>query len=182
GSAPARLTCKKCALSHHALRPPARQLPGFYPAGADSAPAQSSELGSWRPWDFTISLLGGSTMRYRAIALSCVSVLVLGLCYAGGDERLAPQAGEKGIEAAAIRHGEYLVTEVAHCGHCHTPQNDKGLPITSRQLQGATLQIMPKKKTAEWADQSPDITRSGLAGKWSEQDMVKFLMTGVNPD
>ena len=121
-------------------------------------------------------------MRYRAIALSCVSVLVLGLCYAGGDERLAPQAGEKGIEAAAIRHGEYLVTEVAHCGHCHTPQNDKGLPIASRQLQGATLQIMPKKKTAEWADQSPDITRSGLAGKWSEQDMVKFLMTGVNPD
>ena len=78
-------------------------------------------------------------MRYRAIALSCVSVLVLGLCYAGGDERLAPQAGEKGIEAAAIRHGEYLVTKVALCVDCHTPHDASGKPDTARTLQGAPV-------------------------------------------
>ena len=121
-------------------------------------------------------------MRFCAMAVSSVSLLVLGLCYAGDPTRPAPQAGDKGIEAAAIRHGEYLVNEVAHCSHCHTPQSDKGVPISSRLLQGATLPIMPKNKTTEWADQSPDITRSGLAGKWKEQEMVHFLMTGVNPD
>jgi hypothetical protein len=29
---------------------------------------------------------------------------------------------------------------------------------------------------------SPDITRSGLAGMWTEEQMVEFLQTGINPD
>lgn len=53
---------------------------------------------------------------------------------------------------------------------------------TARLLQGATLPIRPKEETAEWADKSPDITRSCLAGKWSEADMVKLLMTSGNPN
>jgi len=67
---------------------------------------------------------------------------------------------------------------VAHCGHCHTPQDDKGQPDRARLLQGATLWIRPKKKVEHWADKSPDITRSGLAGAWEESDMIKFLTTG----
>ena len=33
-----------------------------------------------------------------------------------------------------------------------------------------------------WAAMSPDITRSGLAGQWREEDFVKFLMTGQDPE
>src|SRR5690348_17362195 len=78
--------------------------------------------------------------------------------------------------------GEYLVNEVAHCSHCHSPRGDKGQPDRARLLQGATLPIRPKEPTTDWADKSPDITKSGLAGMWSEADMVKFLTTGKNPE
>ena len=81
-----------------------------------------------------------------------------------------------------LKQGAYLVNEVAHCSHCHTLQDAKGQPDRARLLQGATLPIKPKEQTENWADKSPDLTRSGLAGMWSEADMVKFLMTGTDPD
>jgi len=83
--------------------------------------------------------------------------------------------------ASLVLHGKYLVNEVAHCTHCHTAPDADGVSVPSRLLQGAVLGIVPKKKTKNWADRSPDITSSGLAGKWSEGAMVKFLMTGVDP-
>jgi mono/diheme cytochrome c family protein len=92
-----------------------------------------------------------------------------------------PRAGAKGDDSL-VKRGEYLVTEVAGCTHCHSPKGDKGQPDRGRQLQGATLPIRPKEPTKDWADKSPDITRGGLAGKWSEADLVKFLTTGKNPD
>ena len=52
----------------------------------------------------------------------------------------------------------------------------------ARLLQGAVLPIKPKEPTEQWAGKSPDITHSGLAGMWSEAEMVKFLTTGKNPD
>jgi mono/diheme cytochrome c family protein len=70
---------------------------------------------------------------------------------------------------------------VAHCTHCHTPQV-KGKPDRARLLRGATLPIRPKEKTEHWADKAPDITRGGLAGEWTEEQMVKFLTTGRNPE
>jgi mono/diheme cytochrome c family protein len=106
--------------------------------------------------------------------------------YAGSESSGYQQPGAKkgrGADTAGlIRHGEYLVNEVAHCSVCHTPPGSKGQPDRSRLLQGTVLPIEPKKKTENWADRSPDITSSGLAGKWSEQDFIKFLMTGVDPD
>jgi hypothetical protein len=81
-----------------------------------------------------------------------------------------------------LKHGEYLVNEVAHCSHCHTPQDDRGMPDRTRLLRGASLPIRPKKETKNWADKAPNITSRGLAGKWSEAEMIKFLTEGVNPD
>jgi len=101
----------------------------------------------------------------------------------GGAGYQEPGANKPGSPEAAdlIRHGEYLVNEVAHCSHCHTPQDPNGQLDRSRLLQGATLPIVPKKKTENWADRSPDITSSGLAGKLSEEQLIKFLRTGVDP-
>ncbi len=103
---------------------------------------------------------------YRSLGVA--AALAAGVCFARAAD--PPGAGRKGDDAL-LKHGEYLVTQVAGCTHCHTPH-----------LQGATLPIRPKEPTRNWADKAPDITRGGLAGKWSEADMVKFLTTGNNPD
>jgi hypothetical protein len=92
----------------------------------------------------------------------------------------ADRAGPAGGDPL-IQRGKYLVLEVAGCTHCHTP-HVKGKPDESKLLRGATLPIQPKAKTADWAPESPDITRSGLAGKWGEAGLVKFLTTGKDPD
>jgi mono/diheme cytochrome c family protein len=119
-------------------------------------------------------------MRYQGIGVGAILLLAAGSWYA----LLAQQPGARppGNEAALVSHGEYLVSAVAHCSHCHTPQDPKGQPVRDRLLQGATLPVVPKQKTDNWAAEAPDITKSGLAGMWSEQEMVKFLMTGTNPE
>jgi len=106
--------------------------------------------------------------------VSVVVMLAAGIWLAPAAE--PPKSGPKG-EDALLKRGEYLVTEVAGCTHCHSPPGDK-----ARMLQGAELPIQPKQPTKNWADKAPDLTRSGLAGKWKEADLVKFLTTGKNPD
>jgi hypothetical protein len=69
-----------------------------------------------------------------------------------------------------------LVNAAILCGDCHTPQDSKGKPDRARLLRGAELPIRPKKETEDWADMAPDITSRGLAEKWGEKAMVKFLM------
>src|SRR5262249_46518128 len=123
-------------------------------------------------------LRGGTVMRYNWVGIGAVVLAIAWMGRAGAERK----PGKKAADEAVLRQGEYLVNEVAHCGHCHTPQNDKGQPDGARALQGATLHIRPKKETKDWADMSPDITRSGLAGEWGEEKMIKFLMTGVDPD
>jgi mono/diheme cytochrome c family protein len=107
--------------------------------------------------------------------------VALVLAATGWLGRAAEPGGPKGDENVRKR-GEYLVNEVAHCTHCHSPAGDKGQPDRGRLLQGTILPIRPKEPTKNWADKAPDITRAGLAGKWTEADMVKFLTTGKNPD
>lgn len=81
--------------------------------------------------------------------------------------------------SALVRHGEYLVNQVARCGDCHTPRNAKGGLDMSRHLQGAEIWFTPKPKPrGSWEDEAPDITASGVAGKWTEEKMIKFLSTG----
>jgi hypothetical protein len=62
------------------------------------------------------------------------------------------------------------------------PRNAKGKLDTTRHLQGGPLTIKPAKETGHWADKAPNITRGGLAGKWTEAQLVKLLMTGENPE
>jgi mono/diheme cytochrome c family protein len=93
------------------------------------------------------------------------------------DEK--PKATAEGKADSPIMRGEYLVNVVARCGDCHTPRNDKGELIMARHLQGAKLWFTPKVKPKEWEGDAPDITMAGKAGKWSEEVMVKYLMTGL---
>ena len=95
------------------------------------------------------------------------------------DEK--PKADGKDDAAALVKRGEYLVNRVGMCVDCHTPHTAKGEPDKSKQLQGGPIAVKPKEKPKMWADEAPDITRSGVPGKWGEDGLVKFLTTGVDP-
>jgi mono/diheme cytochrome c family protein len=120
-------------------------------------------------------------MRFKCFTAGIAVLLVFGIWQMGAGQ--APGVKRKsGPTTAQLRkRGAYLVKEVAHCNHCHTPRDAKGEPDRSKLLQGATLPIAPKKMTDQWADMSPDITSTGLAGKWGEKDFIKFLKTGIDP-
>jgi mono/diheme cytochrome c family protein len=120
-------------------------------------------------------------MRFKYIAVGVIVLTVVGVWQVRAGRGPGAKQDSQGT-ADLIRHGEYLVSSATMCGDCHTPQDDRGQPDRSRLLQGGALPIRPKKEAHDWADESPDITASGLTGEWSEEAMVKFLTTGINPD
>ena len=70
--------------------------------------------------------------------------------------------------------GRYLVQNVAMCGDCHTPRDEKGNPLPGKELSGAPLAFKPLAPMP-WADAAPPI--AGLPS-WNDEDAVKFFMTG----
>jgi len=75
-----------------------------------------------------------------------------------GSHRSFPAVSDSKLE-----RGRYLVEQVALCGDCHTPHNEKGEPIREKLLQGAPLPFKPTVPLP-WADKAPNI--AGLpAGK-----------------
>jgi mono/diheme cytochrome c family protein len=121
-------------------------------------------------------------MRHRRIGIAVVVLIAAGIWFARAEQKPRVVQEFRAKDADLVKHGEYLVKQVAHCGDCHTPQDSKGQLDQARFLQGTPLPVMPKKETKHWADHSVDITRNGLAGEWGEEGMVKFLMTGKDPD
>jgi mono/diheme cytochrome c family protein len=127
----------------------------------------------------TILLKSEDTMRF-AYLIVAITILVVGAIW----QVRADQGAKKNVSpevVGLIQHGEYLVSRVAHCSDCHTPRDAKGEFDNSKLLQGTSLGVVPKQKTDAWADESPDITGDGLAGEWSEDEMIKFFTSGVNP-
>jgi mono/diheme cytochrome c family protein len=86
-------------------------------------------------------------------------------------------ADEKSIE-----RGRYLVDEVAKCGDCHTPKDEKGQFDKTKWLKGAVLDFAPLQPVPGWHKTSPDLTPTGsLWRKWGEGALVKYMMTGLGP-
>jgi mono/diheme cytochrome c family protein len=121
-------------------------------------------------------------MRSERLAAGIIILAAVGVWQVREGRRTGARAEGGRDTAGLIEHGEYLVNAATMCRDCHTPQDDRGGPDRARRLRGATLPIRPRKETRDWADESPDITASGLAGRWGEEAMVKFLTTGINPD
>lgn len=76
--------------------------------------------------------------------------------------------------AAQIARGRYLVQRVGMCGDCHTPRDEKGVPLPGRALAGAPIEFKPLNPMP-WATTAPEI--AGLPG-WKDEQIVTFLMTG----
>jgi len=79
-------------------------------------------------------------------------------------------------QSAKIARGKYLVEDVAVCGDCHSPHDEKGQPIPGKVLRGSALFFKPVTPMPVWADKAPNI--AGLRG-WDADAAVKFLMTGI---
>jgi mono/diheme cytochrome c family protein len=76
-------------------------------------------------------------------------------------------------KTAEWNRGAYLVEGLGHCGDCHTPKGATMAPIESQAFAGGQID--------DWyaPNLTPDPT-SGL-GKWSDDDLVKYLQTGATP-
>lgn len=79
-------------------------------------------------------------------------------------------------QSSKIARGKYLVENVAMCGDCHSPHDEKGEPIPGKVLKGAVLMFNPTIPMPVWADKAPNI--ACLPG-WQDEAAVRFLMTGI---
>ena len=116
-------------------------------------------------------------MTRYLLVLCGLALAVMGVADNPWQATAKEQAGD-----AQIQRGAYLVNEIARCGDCHTPRNDKGVLDMAHHLEGAPIWFTAKVKFKKWENKVPDITASGVAGKWSEEEMVKFLSTGKQVD
>jgi mono/diheme cytochrome c family protein len=120
-------------------------------------------------------------MRRLVKCLGVLALLTASVIAINWNGSVQGNAGDSQGDAQ-IKRGEYLVTVVGQCQECHTPRNDKGVLETSKHLQGGTLWFTPKMKFKKWENKVPDITSSGIAGKWEEAELVKFFSTGKQVD
>jgi mono/diheme cytochrome c family protein len=75
------------------------------------------------------------------------------------DHQLTPIAEKK--PEASVEYGAYLTT---NCAACHRTNFQGGPPL------------------APGAPEVPNITSTGRVGKWSEQEFMQTLRTGITPD
>lgn len=86
----------------------------------------------------------------------------------------------KAPPANLIRHGRYLVRDVAMCADCHTPRGSHGRYIPGKWLRGARLGFAPTHPVAGWPMRSSNLVR--LARRWTEDQWIRFLRTGIAPN
>lgn len=82
----------------------------------------------------------------------------------------------KTSQSVLVKRGAYLVKDVAGCGDCHSPRDEKGQFIQDKWMQGTPLFFKPSVPMPVWADKSPNI--AGLPG-WTDEQAIRFLMTGL---
>lgn len=75
-------------------------------------------------------------------------------------------------KSAGWNRGAYLVQGLGHCGTCHTPKNFLGGDKSGQFLGGEVVEgwYAPNLSASE---------HSGL-GKWTPEDIITYLRTGVN--
>ena len=89
-------------------------------------------------------------------------------------------AGEPKPKAkvAQVARGKYIVEQVAMCGDCHAPRDEKGQHIKEKWLHGAPIDFKATVPMPRWAELAPPI--AGLPG-WTDAEAVALLTTGKDP-
>ena len=108
----------------------------------------------------------------RRVSMLAVATFVVGSLSACGPSS-PPQVDR-------IKRGEYLVA-VGACADCHTPGVMLGQPELDKLLSGGNVGFeIPGLGFFFPPNLTPD-DETGL-GKWSEEEIVKAIRTGVRPD
>ncbi len=78
---------------------------------------------------------------------------------------------------AAWNRGAYLVQSLGHCGSCHTP---RGLAYEERGYDEGSSHYLAGGVNDHWS--APNLTGDGVVGlgRWSKDQLVRFLKTGHN--
>jgi Cytochrome c len=105
-----------------------------------------------------------------------VFVLAAGLVLSAADWQDRAKESAGGDE---VSRGKYLVENVAMCGECHTPRNQRGELKYDAWLHGAPIWIRPVTPIPNWADHAP-----ALAGfpSFTEQEAERVLEKGIGPE
>ncbi len=111
----------------------------------------------------------------KKIIFAGAAALAVVVCV-GAQSSAAPKKTDDA--GAQVARGKYLVEKIGMCADCHTQMTEKG-PDMSKHLQGAMLPFKPTVPVPDWAERSANI--AGLKG-WSDEEAVKFLTTGVDPN
>ena len=111
-------------------------------------------------------------------------VVILGLATlsVSGRQQASSQDRERvasGSKESQIARGKYIVEGVAMCGMCHKPRTGSGEVDSVRQLDGASVWLLPAHPTQNWPLKAPRIAGTPPA---SDEDMIRLLMTGVWTD
>jgi mono/diheme cytochrome c family protein len=87
----------------------------------------------------------------------------------------APALADGGL----AERGKYLVERVGMCADCHTPRDEKGMPIAARELDGAPIGFRPLAPMP-FAEYAPRL--AGIPPTYTEAEFVAFLESGKRPD
>ena len=90
-----------------------------------------------------------------------------------GWNRLADwrQAEREQFDEEQLARGAYLARHLAHCGECHTPRDELGIPDYSREYAGATL-----------GEDEVEPIDAGALADWTFANFDLFLLLGLKPD
>jgi len=101
------------------------------------------------------------------------------MCLLGACSLQNKSATVEHAASPTLEHGKYLVEAVGQCADCHTPRLKDGRFDESKSLEGAILGFAPTVPMPAWAPKSPSI--AGGPEGWTEDELIKFLETGRNP-
>ncbi len=120
-----------------------------------------------------------TTLWFAVAALSSVAIYISTNVFAQEKEHQPADEAAREARQGSTQRGAYIVHHVAMCIYCHTPRDEEGVPDMRQLLRGAPMPIDSPFPRQTWAFQAPKI--AGLPGGWTEDDMVRFLQTGVSP-
>jgi mono/diheme cytochrome c family protein len=112
-----------------------------------------------------------SGLAVTLLSLSMVATLAV--------SRSAAQKKDAVASGTDIKRGEYLVEQIAECGECHSPRNERGELRRDAWLRGARIWIQPVKPIPNWADRAPAL--AGLPS-FTERQVECVLENGTGPN
>lgn len=81
---------------------------------------------------------------------------------------------------ALVARGEYLMNGPVACGNCHTPRDDKMMPIADKAFAGGFHIFDPVGIDAYSGNITPD-PDTGI-GTWTDEEIITAIREGKTPD